>query len=807
MRKLVELTVRLRFVLLLLSLLLSASFAYITVAQIKLYDDPNEWLPKESRIGKLNSYLQEKFGGGNLVTIQVSVNEGDIFNAETLSKVKRITREIHLIWGVVPYNVMSIADLKAKYIKGSEEFLDISTLMDQVPQTLEEMERLKHGVYSNPLIYGAFVSPDAKATMIQADFRTGLGLDTELPVTDPVAIYQRIKSIIEPERDANHVIQAMGTPIIIGWVNSDGLRYIAIAFGLFVLGVTAVLWRAFRSFRGALIAVSLGLIASIWAFGLKMLIQGPVLQSASALLASFIVVAAAACHHTQFLKRFFDEEYPKVGEARLAIVNTFTPLLFPLIASLVTDLMAFIVMAAVPFTNVSELGATTTFGLISIIFNVFFLQIPLLAVLHGTPAEVAAVRARQEQRRKSWIVQALESVVTDLVERNRKGKILVGVVVGIFLLSLCSLPFLTIGQDNTYAIHNFLTHSWENNEIYQMEMNIKEHFKGVYPLNILIESKEDEGLKEPEAVEKIDAYARFLEGLPEVAGVQGLPVYLKVMHQFFNGGQEEYFRVPEDRQEIGLYLEFYAQGDPGSFDSVVDVYFQKHLLRVYTADTSHDTVRKVMQAAQEYAQSHFSGDGDLSVQVGGGAVAIAQGFNENIAKWLIYATAASFLFSFLVLVPISRSLVGPALLLLPLAMGTVIWLALMWLMGVELNSFTTAGMAMAAGVGVDAELYLLGRFREEYQQHGNFQEALKQGFIRVREALTYSYLGLIAGCWVLIPIPLYVGYLGFGMGLILFVCFICSFIISPFLWSALRPKFLFPKGAVLAERRIKRAAV
>jgi predicted RND superfamily exporter protein len=806
MRGLVEATIRFKFALLFFSLLLTSFFIYDTVTQIKLYDDPNEWLPADNPIGKLNSMLQKEFGGGNLVTIQISVKEGDIFNPETLNKVKRITRAIHLIWGVIPYNVMSIADLKAKYIKGSEEFLDISTLMDQVPQTPEEMERLKYGVHHNPLIYGAFVSPDEKATMIQADFRTGLGLITDLPVTDPVAIYQKVKSIIEPERDENHVIQATGTPIIIGWVNSDGLPYIAVAFGLFVVGIVTVLWFAFRSFRGAFIAIILGLVASVWAFGLKTLFQGPVLQSASALIAPFIIVAAAALHHTQFLKRFFDEEYPKTRDARVAIVNTFTPLLFPLMGSLLTDLVAFVVMSFVPFTNVSELGVPTAFGLVAILFNVFFLQIPLLALVHGNPREVAAVALRGEQKRKSALTKVVEGAVSDLVDRTWRGKIMVAVVIVLTFASLLCLPYVNIGQDNTYAIHNFLTRSWKNNEIYQMEMNIREHFKGVYPLNILIESKEMEGLKEPEAVKAIDDYARFLEGLPEVAGVQGLPVYLKVLHQFFNGGQEGFYQVPQDRQEVALYLEFYAQGDPGSFDSVVDHNFQKHLLRVYTADTAHDTVRKVMHAAQEYAQSHFSSNGNLRVQVGGGAVAIAEGFNQNIGKWLIYATVAGFVFSFLILVPLSGSLLGPVLLLLPLAMGTLIWLALMWLLGIEINSFTTTGMAMASGVGVDAELYLLGRFREEYQRHGNFQEALKQGFIAVREALTYSYLGLIAGCWILIPIPLYVGYVGFGMGLILVVCFLCSFVISPFLWSILRPKFLF-KGVVPVEKEIKRVAI
>lgn len=804
MRRLVEITIKLRFVLLLFCTCLSVFFAYVLVNQTRLYDDPNEWLPPGNPIGKLNRALQGQFGGGNLVNIQVSVKDGDIFNEATLSKVKRITRAVNLIWGVIPYDVQSIADLKTKYMKGSEDYLDITPLMDEVPKNSEEMERLKWGVYNNPLVLGSLVSPDAKSTIIQADFRTGEGLAKDLPVTDPVSIYKAINTIMAKEGDDRHVIQAAGTPIIIGWVNSDGLFYIALAFGLFVAGVLAILWRAFRSFRGALIAISLGLVASLWAFGLKAIVQGPVLHSASALIAPFIIVAAAACHHTQFLKRFFDEEYPKVGEAKGAIINTFAPLLFPLVGSLATDVVAFAVTAFVPFTNVSELGIATTCGLLSIVFNVFFLQIPMLAVLHGTPGEVAAVQARKdEERRKSAIIRTLENLVGDLVARTKRGKMMVGTVVIAFVLSLGCLPFINPGQDNTYAIHNYLTHSWKSNQIFQMEMNIKQHFKAVYPLNILITTKTDEGLKEPSAMQAIDDYSIALSKEPEIKGVLGLPTYLKVMNQFFNGGDTKYFAVPDNRPAIALDLEYYQEGFPGSFDSVVDQRFMKHMLRTYTADTSHETVQRAVAAAKRHAAERFGPDRELSVEIGGGAVAIAEGFNDNIGKWLVYATVASFGFSFLVLIPISGSILGPALLLLPLALGTVIWLALMYVLGIEINSFTTTGMAMACGVGVDAELYLLGRFREEYERHGDFREALKQGFIRVREALTYSYLGLIAGCWILIPIPLYVGYVGFGMGLILFVCFVCSFVISPFLWSVLQPKFLLSHAARQRQARIE----
>jgi predicted RND superfamily exporter protein len=572
MRRVVEVAVALRYLLLAACITLSGFFAYVLVTQSMLRDDPNDWLPADSPIGNLNNYLQEKFGGGNLVTIQVSVNDGDIFNAATLAKVKRITREVGLIWGVIPYALQSIADIKTKYMRASEEFLDVTSLMDEVPKTPQAMERLKWGVYNNPLIYGSLVSPDVKSTVIQADFRTGLGLSKrkDLPVTDPVSIYKAINEIIAKEKDSNHVVQAAGTPIIIGWVNSDGLFYIALAFLVFVSGVTAVLWRAFRSFRGAFIAVALGLVASLWAFGWKAVLHGPVLESASALIAPFIIVAAAACHHTQFLKRFFDEEYPKVGEARLAIVNTCTPLLFPLVGSLVTDVVAFAVMAVVPFKNVSELGLTATYGLLSIVCNVFLLQIPMLALLHGTPREIAAIRARRAERRKVWIVRALENLVNDLVNRSRRGKMMVAVVLGAFLASLACFPFLDPGQDNTYAIHNFLTHSWKNNEIFQMEQHIKEHFAAVYPLTILIDSGKEDGLKDPQVEQAIEDYSRFMLKQPGVKGALGLPDYIKVLNQLYEGGDPKHYRVPDDPQAVGLELEYYQEGFPGSFDAVTD---------------------------------------------------------------------------------------------------------------------------------------------------------------------------------------------------------------------------------------------
>src|SRR5207249_10909234 len=102
MRRLVETTIRFRFALLLFSLLLTSFFIYYTITRVKLYDDPNEWLQKGNPIGKLNSALQKELGGGNVVRIQISVQQWAVFDPDTLSKVMRMTQRFHLIWRAIP---------------------------------------------------------------------------------------------------------------------------------------------------------------------------------------------------------------------------------------------------------------------------------------------------------------------------------------------------------------------------------------------------------------------------------------------------------------------------------------------------------------------------------------------------------------------------------------------------------------------------------------------------------------------------------------------------------------------------------
>lgn len=849
MERISRLLIANRGLLLVITLTLMAGAAYLA-STLKLYDDPNRWPPKDDPAVVLNEELQRQFGGANLVTIMVSRKDGaSIINGETLAKVKRITDQLIDVHGVIPYAVRSLATINSRYLKGTDELLDASILFknpNRAPSTPEELARVNFGIQNNAALRNLLVAADKSApaernapedgavvltpqgspgtpaappvlrsTIIQADFRTGLqdlreGL--ELPVTDPIAIYKDVRAIIEPENDELHKVTVAGSPILIGWVNSDGLPYIAQAFLLVVAGILVVLVFAFRSEVGVVPPLLVGIMASLWAFGLQRLFGGEVLTSSAALLAPFIIMAVSASHSVLFIKRFLTDELRADRTREEGLHQTLIHMTRPLLVVLSTDLMAFVVLSFVPFDNVRVLGQVTALGLVSIMVIIPTFLVPLLAFMPERRLRVATRRAQASRDTGSGIIYRSTAVLVRPLVYNRRVQLFVlavtAVVVVVSLSAWVSVPIagdgalprllrsqIETGQNNTYAVHNYLTRSWEENELYQMEQEIKEQFGGIYTMAILAEGPEPGSVKTPEVLRALDGMAQDLEQLDEVVAVVGLPFYVKVMNRFLNEDQDEYFRIPQiERAQMAVNeaLYFLTAGMPGAFDFVIDPEFKRSSTVAFVTDTSPETVRKVIARVNAYLDEHWDSTalGGVEIRLPGGNVGIADAFNRSIKKWILRATLFSAAASFVAVGLMLRSLTGPILLMFPLAVGMILWVFLIHVIGIEFNSNVTAALAIASGVGIDAEVYLLYRFREEYPRDGDFRRALFDAFTLVREPLIFSFVALFAGLLAVSVVPLYVGYVGFSMALILLTTFLLSFFVAPVVWGMLRPQFL-----------------
>lgn len=781
--------IRHRRVGLILQVLVGALCLY-AIAGLHLRDDPNAWPPKSDPLVQLNRKIMASFGGGNSVSIEVEADKGSIYRLENLATIKTITDKLPLINGCIPYAVRSLSSLSSQRYaflnKGTpDETMVIAPIMPQLPTSDKEVEAVRAAVEANPLLNGVLVSKDGKAALILADFRSEVPSHAKLKLatTDPIAIYRDVTKLLDSQRRPGITLRAAGTPITIGWVNSVGLRYIGLAFGFFIVTIAAILWYGFRNISGIILPMRVALLGTLMGFGVYRLLFGPVLYSASALLAPFIIVAAGACHSVQFLNRFFYEEYPRFRNTEVAIVSTFVSRLRPMLVSLLCDVVPFAIMAAIPFENVKALGIVTALGLLSLTVDEFVLMIPALSsiALH----ELEGARERKEKAKESG---RLDRLVADGVRRLIDGRGLAWSILALCVILVGAGAWVdmktVVGQDNTYAIHNYLTRSWKTNPIYQMERQITERFGGVYPMTVLIGSGpgQQKELEDPRVVKAIDELSGFLREQPHIGSVSDLAFPIKLTNDFIHGEDPSNLRVPDTSYALGQILYSMANDSPGVYAWLVTNDFSASLITAYADSTSPTVVNALMTDAQRKADQLFAG---LPVQVGvaGGSVGIAAAFNRDTRYWLVAAALLGLAGTFVLAIPFVRSSLLSFIFLLPLVMAMVLSLASMALCGIELNSNAIAALAIASGVGIDSEVYLLFRVREEFAAVGDFRTALVQGYVNIRRALLVSNGALILGCWALIPAPLYIGYVGFGMGVVLLLCFVLSAILSPLVWS------------------------
>ncbi len=759
------------------------------ISGLRLRDDPNAWPPRNDPFVLLNQSIMAIFGGGNSVSIEVVADGGSIFTQANLATIKSITDDLYLIHGCIPYTVRSVATLSSERYaflnKGTpDETMVVTPIMAEPPKTTEDLKQIQAAVNDNPMLNGVLVSKDGKAALILADFRS------EVPphalfkpdTTEPVAIYAAVQAILKKHQRPGITLRAAGTPILIGWVNSVGLRYVLGAFVFFLAIVAVVLWYGFRSYSGVVLPLRVALLGALMGFGLYRVIFGATLLSASAFIAPFIIVAAGACHSVQFLSRFFYEEYPRLKRVEDAIVSTFVSRLRPMLVSLLCDVIPFAVMAVIPFDNVRTLGLVTGLGLLSLTIDEFLLMIPALSFV--TSRELEGVEGQLRRRERSKRMDAsLARLITRILSDQRTCIV---IIVGCVLVSAAGLWVdmrTPVVQNNTYAVHNYLTHSWQRSDIYQMEREITARFGGVYPMTILITAKpgEKKVLEEPAVVEAIDRLAGFLRQQPGLGSVADVAFPVKLGNAFIHGEDSQYFRVPNSHYALGQSLLNIADRAPGAYLWLFTNDLQSCVVIAYAASTNASLVKPLIESTKRRAKEIFA-KLPVTVGVAGGSVGIAQAFNDDIAYWLVVGAVLGFAGTAILAVPFIGSVRLALVLMAPLIMGTILAVAIMCLVGIELNSNAIAALAIASGVGIDSEVYLLFRVREEYKRLGDFREALIEGYVKIRSALLVSNGALILGCWALVPVPLYIGYVGFGMGLVLLLCFGMSAVLSPILW-------------------------
>ncbi len=757
-------------VLVLVLIMAATAFFLVKALSLQVESKTIDLFPSDHPYVETFVKYKDIFGGASTVLIQVEVEEGDIFNKDSLARIHRVTKELELLPAINNYQVLSIAQRKVKKLSMDEErgFVASPIMWPKVPQTAEEIERVRHTIYHSQRYFGTLVSLDSKAALIVAGF-----FEKKM---DPELIYEKVSKIIDRESNDNTRISIIGRPIMLGWILTQ-YPQIKWLFAYTMLAIFAVLAFYFRDVRGILVPIVTAVISAIWGLGFLSLLGynfDPLV-----IVVPFIISARALSHSVQLIERYF-EEYKERRDRVEASVATFSGLFRPGMVSIITDAAGVILVFLTPIPLMQKLAVMGGFWVLSIIisdviFNPIFLSF------------LPAPKIR-EKKHASLTERLLSVVATWCFGRQRW--VVLGVTLIVFVIGFLFARNLVIGD-----VHPGTPMLWPDSPYNQDTDRIAKRFGKTELFTVVVEGETREAIKNPEVLLTIEAFQKHMEALPEVTATSSIADLLPGIISVLHGGDPKWELIPTDPREAGFFLEMiYTSAEPGDLQRFVTTNSQNANITLYLQDHKGETLRKVVAAAKEFIEANpmkgvrFR----LAGQLGGLLAAINEVVTWHQAQVTILAFSIVFLFCGVAY----RSIIAGLLFLVPLLISNYLTYALMGARGIGLDVNALPVVALGVGLGVDYGLYVVDRIKEEYVNLGNLRDAVVTAIMTAGKAVLFTATTMVAGVafWTM-------SFLRFqaDMGLLLVFWMVISMlgglILLPTLIVTLKPRFIVGKKA------------
>ncbi|MBI1824579.1 MAG: MMPL family transporter, partial [Nitrospirae bacterium] len=181
--------------------------------------------------------------------------------------------------------------------------------------------------------------------------------------TSDSTIYKKLHAIIDKEKDGNTEIYLGGLPIALSFLEADTNVMNQVVFPIAFVVIMGVLFLSFRSFQGMLIPILTALLSVIWALGLVGLLGIP-LDPFTKTLTPLLIVAIAAGHSIQILKRYY-EEYAKTGNHKEAVRESTLRMAPVMVTAGLVASASFASLITFHLKTFQAFGLLTAFGILS----------------------------------------------------------------------------------------------------------------------------------------------------------------------------------------------------------------------------------------------------------------------------------------------------------------------------------------------------------------------------------------------------------------------------------------------------------
>lgn len=698
-----------------LGLLLATVFFAAGLPKLQVDTGVDSLIPANDPARLIYQRVAGEFGTDNKTIIYI--RDDNLWTIDKLSKLQKLHEAIEKTEYVT--RVDSLYSLHT--IDGSDGKIDARPVLNDAPQTDEEVQNARESALANPLYTGNFFSDDGIVTaMVVSVDNINDDQHFSRQMFDAVEFL-----LLQYRSDFEHLVQ-VGPPRINAELKSSLYEDFTLLGPLSALILVLSILFFMRSGLSALVPLTTSALTIIWTFGFLGWVGIPI-NILSAMLPSLIIVIGST-EDTHLMAAYFRGLACAESEPRKEAVEYMASHIgLPLVLTVLTTGLGFASNIFSDIGLIQHFAVASTFAMIA---NglVTILSVPLLLSLFGAD--------KVKEERETTLNLPDKMIKTFRYSQEHfPGSILA-------ITALLCLFF--IYQASTlYVTNDPLSYFPSERPLIQDTKRIHEDLAGIKIFFITLESNTRNTFQDPANVGKLAEIQRFMDKQGVFDRSISLADHLAFVNREFRGEFAD-LSIPETKQLIAQYLMFFHRSDLDSY--VSHDYSRANIVVRHNISDSH-TLNRYIEELKD-AVVHIAGPGMKAHIIGENLMV-----NHAAENLMVAQVKALMILLFLIFVIMSAmftSIKGGLIALVPAIIPIALMFGIMGLLDIPLNPGTAMVAVIAIGIAVDGTIHLLARYNELCRRTSDYKHAV---YIAVQEEATpliVSSLALSLGFGILL---------------------------------------------------------
>jgi hydrophobe/amphiphile efflux-3 (HAE3) family protein len=667
---------------------------------------------------------------GNDDFVYILYDTADFFRREPIRRFASLAEALE---AEVPHLLDMTWLGNAEWIEGRADSVEVEPLMGPLPETADELARVRELALSEPTYVDNLISADGKVAglMLEMDLYPDGEVDPRKDV--PPAVRE---VLARPEHADLHTVAA-GGPILdydIDVLSATEARDLGV---LCLLVQIAVLFWVGRGARAVVVPAVVVVLSVLWTFG-AIAIFGFKLNL-TVIMVPVLLICVGIGDSLHVIAEFQDQQ--RRGLARREALSQGMALVgWPCVLTSLTTAAGFLSFLTADIRPFQDMGMYASLGVVLAVLLTFF----LVPALYSWGPELPSSRSVGLEKAAD---AAPEDGPQDLFDRILGASArLVATRPRTLLLVFCSiLAVSVVGLRDLQVESNAIKMFSPSVPIRHAYDWIDARMGGSMSLEIMLDTGRPNGALDPDFLKGMDALDRFLVEHPLITKTTSMLDVLRKMRKAFNENRPDFYDIPETKEEASQFMLLYEMS--GGEERAKLLSFDGDIARMTVRTRSLGTAgtREIAADVEGFAAEQF-GD-SVRVELTGMAAwvrAMDDLINQGQRQSFTAAVVAISLMMMLVLRSVRLGLIS----MLPNVFPVLLTLGLMGWMGLRMDIMMMTFSALIIGVAVDDTIHFFVRFRREFACLGRYAPAIEATLTTVGRPITFTTLTLTLGFMV-----------------------------------------------------------